>query len=88
MSKDTLEYFEDLSEAAPAALIPAWSEQVENAENNRSRKHEVMDIYQARVPSAKGRKEIEVELGQQELAGDTTGQASWISHVLHVEEAQ
>ena len=47
-----------------------------------------MDVYQARVPKPKGRKEVEVELGQTELEGDITGQATWISHGLKVEEAQ
>ena len=88
MSKDTLEYFEDLSEAAPAALIPAWSEQVENAENNRSRKHEVMDIYRVAIPKAATRKEIELQLSQEELSSELTGQASWISEGLKCEEAQ
>ncbi len=30
-----------------------------------------MDIYQAKVPKPKGRKEIELELGQKELQGDS-----------------
>ncbi len=40
------------------------------------------------MPKAKGRKEIEMELGQNELERDITGQASWISYGLQLEEAQ
>lgn len=47
-----------------------------------------MDVYRVRIPKARGRRDIELELGQRELEGDLIGQASWISHGIKVEEAQ
>ncbi len=69
-------------------MIPKWTAEVTEAERKRGSSVNAMDIYQARVPKPKGRKEIEVELGQQELERDLTGQASWISYGLQLEEAQ
>ncbi len=48
-------------------MIPKWTAEVTEAERKRGSSVNAMDIYQARVPKPKGRKEIEVELGQQEL---------------------
>ncbi len=86
--QDSKDYFVGLSKQAPAELIPKWTAEVTEAEQKRVNSVEVMDVYQARVPKAKGRKEIEMELGQNELERDITGQASWISYGLQLEEAQ
>ena len=85
---ESKEYLAGLTGQAPAELIPKWSDEISEAERNRSSLVKAMDVYQARVPKAKGRKEVELELGQTELEGDITGQATWISHGLKVEEAQ
>lgn len=85
---ESKEYFKSLTSAAPAELIPKWTEEVTHAEQQRGNKLEVMDVYQARIPKAKGRRDIELELGQRELHGELVGQATWISHGLKAEEAQ
>ena len=87
-SQETAQYFQDLTSAAPPALIPRWTEQVKAAERKRGNDLEVMDIYQAKIPKPAGRREIELDLGQRELDGEVTGQATWISHGLKIEEAQ
>lgn len=85
---ESKEYFTSLTDAAPAELIPTWTEEVTYAEQHRGNQLDVMDVYQARIPKAKGRRDIELELGQRKLEGELIGQASWISQGLKVEEAQ
>ncbi len=86
--QESKDYYFGLTAQAPAELIPKWTAEVTEAERKRVNSVEAMDIYQARVPKAKGRKEVEIELGQQELERDMTGQASWLSYGLQLEEAQ
>ena len=86
--RESREYLSGLTAQAPAECIPKWSTEVTDAEEKRPQSVKAMDIYRAKVPKPKGRKEIEVELGQQELQGNRAGQAGWISQGLKVEEAQ
>lgn len=86
--RESREYLVGLTAAAPAELIPSWTEEVTTAEADRDNDIEAMDVYRVRIPKARGRRDIELELGQRELEGDLIGQASWISHGIKVEEAQ
>ena len=87
-TSDSSEYFTGISEFAPQHLFPGWTKQVTHAEHLHGDDVTAMDVYQARIPKPPGRREVEVELGQQELGDKNAGQASWLSHGLKVEEGQ
>ena len=87
-ANDSSEYFAGISESAPQHLIPGRTKQVTDTEHLRGDDVTAMDVYQARIPKPPGRREVEVELGQQELGDKNAGQASWLSHGLKVEEGQ
>ncbi|KAF8956034.1 hypothetical protein BDZ97DRAFT_1672276, partial [Flammula alnicola] len=83
------DYYDGLTEAAPTELIPEWTEQIIAAEGRRQNNPDVMDIYQVKVKKAPTRREIELQLSEKELrGGEQTGQATWISQGLKLEEAQ
>ncbi|KAI1784147.1 hypothetical protein LXA43DRAFT_1101707 [Ganoderma leucocontextum] len=80
--------FNELSAGSDAQTLAKWEGEADAADLARNRDPAAMDIYDVDAASVPTRKEVQVMLGEQELAdGDQSlGAADWISTGLRIEE--
>lgn len=86
--------FESLNEAAPAADVDIWNEEIVEAETARHGNPSAMDVMQSRIKTGRTLKAITADIlreqteSQQRLAPDTGSSTDWILEGLKIEDEQ
>nr|VWP01973.1 Cytochrome P450 monooxygenase AKT7 (EC (AK-toxin biosynthesis protein 7) [Ganoderma boninense] len=88
--KPAVTAWEELSAASDGETVAKWTREAEAADKAREKDPAAMDIYDVDATPVPTRKEIQVMLGEQELADGerSLGAADWISTGLRIEETK